>query len=152
MLTSLTDLLGIKPKLSELQLLKFSDGNELRIMDTVAPKWKQVAIALDFDGPRIEAIEMGARYMPGDACLKMFIDWLSRGRDLTWDSLIEALKAANLTETADLLSSTIEIVSFTVSHIMYDYVMKCIIICSPLIFIIFREWGMLVLVPHLQWH
>ena len=104
----------MKPKLSELLLLKFPDRKELRIMDTVAPKWKQVAIALDFDGPRIEAIEMGARYMPGDACLKMFIDWLSRGRDLTWDCLIEALKAANLTETADLLSSTIEIVSFTV--------------------------------------
>ena len=110
-ISSLTALLGIKPKLSELQLLKFPDGNELRIMDTVAPKWKEVAIALGFDGPKIETIEMGAHYQPGDACLKMFIDWFFSGHDLAWDSLIESLKAANLTETADVLSSTIEIVS-----------------------------------------
>ena len=116
MISSLIALLGIKPKLSELQLLKFPDGKELRIIDTVAPKWKQVAIALDFDGPRIETIDMGARYMPGDACLKMFIDWLSRGHDLTWDSLIQSLKAANLTETANLLRSTIEIVSLMLSY------------------------------------
>ena len=109
-------MLGIKPKLSELQLLNFPDGKELRIIDTVAPKWKQVAIALDFDGPKIEAIDMGARYMPGEACLKMFIDWLSRGRVLSWDSLIQSLKAANLTEIADLLSSTIEIVSLMLSQ------------------------------------
>jgi hypothetical protein len=100
-------LLGIKPKLRELQLLKFPDGKELRIIDTVAPKWKEVAIALDFEGPKIEAIEMGAHYQPKDACLKMFMDWLSRGRNLTWDRLIQSLKVANLTETADLLNNTI---------------------------------------------
>ena len=75
--------IGVKPKLHELQLLKFSDGSELRIIDTVAPKWKQVAIALGFDGPKIETIEMSAHYQTEDACLKMFIDWLSRGHDLT---------------------------------------------------------------------
>lgn len=105
--------LGIKPKLSELQLLKFSDGDELRIIDTVAPKWKQVAIALDFDGPKIETIEIGAHYQPGDACLKMFINWLSKGCNLTWNSLIQSLNAAKLTEISDFLSSKIEIVSFT---------------------------------------
>ena len=72
-----------------------------------------MAVALGFDGPRIETIEIGAHYQPGDACLKMFMDWLSTGCDLTWDSLIQSLKAANLTEIADLLSNTIEIVSFT---------------------------------------
>ena len=114
---SLTTLLGIKPILRELQLVKFPDGNELRIVDTVAPKWKQVAIALGFDGPRIETIEMGTHYKPGDACLKMFMEWLSKGHDLTWDSLIQSLKAANLIEIADMLSSTIEIVSFTLDSI-----------------------------------
>ena len=70
-----------------------------------------MAIALGFDGPRIETIEMGALRQPGDACLKMFMEWLSRGHDLTWDSLIQSLKAANIVEIAELLS-TIEIVSF----------------------------------------
>ena len=112
-LSSLISLLDFKPKLHELQLLEFPDGKELRIIDTVAPKWRQVAIALGFEGPKIETIEMGAHFQPDDACLKMFIDWLSRGRDLTWKSLIQSLKAANLTEIANLLNSRIEIVSFT---------------------------------------
>ena len=104
-------MLGIKPKLRELQLLKFPDGKELRIMDMVVPKWKEVAIALDFDGPKIDAIEMGAHYQPRDACRKIFMDWLSRGRDLTWGRLIQSLKAANLTQMANLLSNTLTIVS-----------------------------------------
>ena len=112
----------------QLQLLKFSDGTELRIMEKMAPKWKQVAIALGFDGPRIETIEMGAHYKPGDACLKMFTDWLAGGHDLkppTWNTLVQSLQAANLTEIADWLDHTIEIVSFTPDsqYEMHNYVL-----------------------------
>jgi hypothetical protein len=85
-------------------------------MERVTPKWKRVAIALGFNGSRIEAIEMGAHYQPEDACLKMFTDWLAGGHDLkppTWDILIQSLRAAKLPEIADLLkfNYTIEIVS-----------------------------------------
>ena len=109
-------LLGTKPELYELQLLEFDKGMTLRIMEKVVPKWKQVAIALGFNGPRIEAIEMGAPWRPEDACLKMFTGWLAGGHDLrppTWDILIQSLRAANLPEIADLLK-LIEIVSFTI--------------------------------------
>ena len=109
------NLLGKTPELYELQLLEFDKGREsIRIMETVTPKWKQVAIALGFNGPRIEAIEMGALHQPEDACLKMFTDWLAGGHDLRppmWDVLIQSLRAANLYEIADLLK-LIEIVSF----------------------------------------
>ena len=107
---------GNTPKLYELQLLKFLDGNEVRIMEKAAPKWDEVAIALGFDGARIEAIEMGTHYQPGNACRKMFTGWLAGGHDLkppTWDVLIQSLRAASLTDVSDLLSNTIEIVSFT---------------------------------------
>jgi hypothetical protein len=107
-------LLGKKPELYELQLLKFDKGRELlRIMERVTPKWKQVAVALGFNGSRIEAIEMGTLRQPEDACLKMFTDWLAGGHDLkppTWDALIQSLRATNLPEIADLLKF-IEIVS-----------------------------------------
>ena len=82
-----------------------------------------MAIALGFDGPRIETIEIGALRQPGDACLKMFIEWLSRGHDLTWDNLIQSLKAANIMEIAELLSSTIEIVSFPPNNYYEMYIM-----------------------------
>ena len=109
------NLLGKTPKLYELQLLEFDKGREsVRIMERVTPKWKQVAIALGFNGPRIEAIEMGAPWRPEDACLKMFTDWLAGGHDLrppTWDVLIQSLRAANLPEITDLLKF-IKTVSF----------------------------------------
>lgn len=110
-------ILGTKPELHELQLLKFDKGRKsVRIMEKVTPKWKQVAIALGFNGSRIEAIEIGAHYQPGGACLKMFTDWLAGSHDLkppTWDVLIQSLSVANLAGTADLLNCTIKIVSFT---------------------------------------
>ena len=107
--------LGKRPQLYELQLLEFDKGREpLRIMEKVIPIWKQVAIALGFNGSRIEAIEMGALRQPDDACLKMFTGWLAGGHDLrppTWDILIQSLRTVNLPEIADSLKF-IEIVSF----------------------------------------
>jgi hypothetical protein len=91
-------------------------------MERVIPKWKQVAIALGFNGSRIEAIEIGAHYQPEDACLKMFSDWLAGGHDLkppTWDILIQSLRAAKLPEMADLLKF-IEIVSI-IQYYTSDY-------------------------------
>ena len=110
---------GNAPTLRELQLLKLPNGIELRIMKEVAPEWDEVAVALGFDGARIKTIKMGAHYQPKEACPEMFIEWLDGGRDLqppTWDILIQSLRAANLTEIANLLSRTIEIVSFNLSY------------------------------------
>ena len=128
------NLLGTTPELHELQLLKLDNGREsVRIMERVTPKWKQVAIALGFNGSRIEAVDMGAFHQPGDACLKMFTDWLAGGHDLqppTWDVLIQSLTAANLTDIADLLNGTIEIVSLT--SIKKNYSSHCITIFRKL--------------------
>ena len=105
---------GNTPKLHELQLLKLPNGTELRIMKEVAPEWDEVAVALGFDGARIKTLKMGAHYQPREGCLEMFTEWLDGGHDLqppTWNVLIQSLRAANLIETATLLSRTIEIVS-----------------------------------------
>ena len=88
------NLLGKMPELYELQLLEFDKEREsVRIMEKVIPKWKQVAIALGFNGSRIEAIEMGAPWRPEDACLKMFTDWLAGGHELrppTWHPVFKS--------------------------------------------------------------
>ena len=130
--------LGTSPELHELQLLTFGEGKEsVRIMERVIPKWKQLAIAFGFNGSRIEAIEMGALRQPGDACLKMFTDWLAGGHDLqppTWDALILSLRVAKLTEVADLLSSTIKTVS-----------LSSILVADSCIITLFREQRVLML-------
>ena len=51
----------------------------------------------------------------------MFTEWLNGGHDLqppTWDVLIQSLTAANLMEIADILSCTIEIVSFNLIQLV----------------------------------
>jgi hypothetical protein len=109
-------IVGNTPRLRELQLLRFPNGNEVRIIERVAPEWDEVAVALGFNGAKIKTIKMGAYYQPGKACLEMFIDWLNGGHDLeppTWDALIQSLNAANIIDLANLLSTTIDIVSNT---------------------------------------
>ena len=99
--------IGNVPQLHELQLLNFDNGRELRIMKIVAPKWKKVAIALGYNGSRIEAMEVDAHYQSENACFKMFTGWLEGGHDLrpaTWAALILSLKAAKLMPLANLLS------------------------------------------------
>ena len=90
-----------------------------------------MAIALGFDGARIETIEMGALRQPEDAGLKVFTDWLAGGHDLkppTWNVLIQSLRAAKLMEVADLLDRTIDIVSMKINAL------SCSLISSVLIF------------------
>ena len=103
-------IVGESPKLCELQLLKLASRRELRIIETVAPHWKKVAIALGFNQARIKTIEMGSHYQPEEACREIFSSWLNGAHDLkpvTWSSLIQCLKEAKLMETVDMLSNMV---------------------------------------------
>ena len=106
--------LGITPQLHELQLLTFDNGGELRIMETVAPKWKKVAAAIGFNKERIEAIEEDENHKQEKATFEMFGRWLKGEHSLkpvTWDTLVHCLKEANLQNIAEALSINIQIVS-----------------------------------------
>ena len=99
----------------EIHALEFSDRKKpLRIVETVAPYWKKMAIALGFSVARIKSIEKGEHYQPDDASFEIFSCWLEGEHDLkppTWDVLIQCLKQANLLDIAEMLSN-IQIVSF----------------------------------------
>ena len=107
-------LIDNRPKIHELQMLEFCDGQKLRIMERVAPQWKQMAIAFGFSVARIKSIEKGEHYQPDDASFEIFSCWLEGEHDLkppTWDVLIQCLKQASLLNIAEKLSN-IQIVSF----------------------------------------
>ena len=107
-------LIDNRPKIHELQMLEFCDGQKLRIMERVAPQWKQMAIAFGFSVARIKSIEKGEHYQPDDASFEIFSCWLEGEHDLkppTWDVLIQCLKLANLLDITEMLSN-IQIVSF----------------------------------------
>ena len=100
-------IIGDQPKLHELQLLEGVDGRKVRVIERVAPDWKDLAIALDFDQYRIKTMEKDYRASMEEACQEMFMRWLAGGHDLaqpcTWDTLIKCLRRAGFMDVANSL-------------------------------------------------
>ena len=86
----------------------------MRVIEGVAYKWKELAMSLDFDGPRIESIDMGAPCKPEEACRQMLVKWLDGDDNLrgpvTWDTIVQSMIDAGLVDMADKLK---EIVNYS---------------------------------------
>ena len=100
-----------KPKMTELQLLEGHGGRKIRIIEGVAYKWKELAVALDFDEERIDRIDSEASRVHEEACRQMFEEWLGEDDELkepvTWATLVQCLIDAGMIETADRLKEII---------------------------------------------
>ena len=97
-------------------MLEFASGKKLRIMESVAPQWKQMAVALGFSVAKIKSIEKSKQCQTDDASFEIFSCWLEGEHDLkppTWDVLTQCLKQANLLDIAEMLNN-IQIVSLNV--------------------------------------
>ena len=100
-------IIAVQPKLHELQLLEGVDGRKVRVIERVAPDWKDLAIALGFDQSRIKTIEKDYRTNSEEACQEMYMRWLDGEHDLTqpctWDTLIKCLRRAGFNDVANSL-------------------------------------------------
>ena len=100
-----------KPKLTELQLLEGHGGRKVRLVESVAYKWKELAKELDFNDQRIYSIGAGANSKHEKACQQMLEEWIGRDDDLkgpvTWTTLIQCLMDAGLMDIADRLKEII---------------------------------------------
>ena len=89
----------------ELQHLEGKNGRSVRIIETAAHSWQNVAIALDFDGPQMKSIERDYPSRSEDACREMFVKWLDGDPNLrspvSWDTLIDCLEKARLEDLAE---------------------------------------------------
>ena len=69
---------------------------QVKIIETVAARWEEVALALHFEGHTIQNIRYDTRIQCVDACCVMLQKWLD-GEGLhpvTWEILMDALVAA----------------------------------------------------------
>ena len=85
-----------KPKLYQLQCLQYQ-GRRVKIIETVAAKWEEVALALHFEGNAIQNIQYDPHIRCIDsACRVMLQKWLDGEGHLpvTWETLMDALVAA----------------------------------------------------------
>ena len=87
-------------------MLEGVGGRKVRVIERVAPDWKDLAIALGFDQSRIKTIGKDYRGSMEEACQEMFMRWLDGEHDLqpcTWDTLIKCLRRAAFGSVADSL-------------------------------------------------
>ena len=96
--------LADKPTLAQLRKLKLPGGQEIRIIDQVAGKWDEIAIAMDFDpeGHTQTAINRDFSTVQ-EKCRETFKKWLQGVGDqqpATWEKLVEILRDCNFVQLA----------------------------------------------------
>ena len=97
-----------KPGLRDLQYMSYTDEDgkdvHFRFMQRVRPHWRELAIALDF--PEYEITTMEKKDDPVFYFLSKWLRGANQEKDprpVTWKTLIEALRHANVQEEATVL-------------------------------------------------
>ena len=97
------------PTLKNLSMMKTAEGNKIRIISTVAPKWKVLGDQLEFDefGSKLDAIKTKNNNDPEECCREMFQHWLkgSGVRPCSWRKLIELLEDCDFDALAEQVES-----------------------------------------------
>ena len=100
----------MKPKLAQLKIMKTTTGEKIKIIESVAPQWKELGDLLDFDpeGRTLELIEANQQKGHVACCWEMFVYWLrGKGREATWKVLIELLDDIDQSELAKKVETTL---------------------------------------------
>ena len=102
----------MKPTLAQLTIMKTIRGEKIKIIESVAPQWKQLGDLLDFDpeGRTLELIEANNQLKGHVACCReMFITWLKgKGKEVTWEVLIELLEDIDQSELAKKVNTALD--------------------------------------------
>ena len=74
----------------------------MKVIERAASKWETVASKLYFKDHDVRRIERDCHYMTMHACRSVLMEWLEgKGRTpTTWDTLIKALREAELSLVA----------------------------------------------------
>ena len=102
---------GSYPSLEALCLLESHSGRKIKIIDSIASQWIELARAMGFGEEDIERIR-NTSCLSHEACQKMFTKWLEGDESLmspvTWSTLIQCLIDCELVEVADVLKEILE--------------------------------------------
>ena len=105
-------LTGEKPALAQLKMMKTTTGEKIKIIESVAARWKEVGDLLDFDpeGRTLELIEASNQQKGLVVCCReMFMSWLKgKGREATWKVLIELLNDIDQSELAKQVKNALQ--------------------------------------------
>ena len=76
----------------------------MKIVETIAYRWQDVALALHVEGSVIKSIKEST-FSNVEGCRMMLDRWLKGGyrEPVTWETLVEALQEARFVDLADSL-------------------------------------------------
>jgi len=82
----------------------------VKIVETIAYRWQDVALALHFEGSVIASIKESTFSNVEEGCKRMLDRWLEGGcrEAVTWKRPVEALQNAGFIELAESLRSTLK--------------------------------------------
>ena len=102
----------MKPTLAQLKIMKTATGEKIKVIESVASKWKELGDLLDFDpeGRTLELIESNHQQKGHVACCReMFVTWLQgKGREATWEVLIQILDDIDQSELAKQVETALQ--------------------------------------------
>ena len=89
-----------------MKMLKFPGEKRVKIVETIAYRWQDVALALHFEGSVIASIKESTFSNVEEGCRRMLDRWLEGGcrEAVTWKRLVEALQDAGFIELAESLN------------------------------------------------
>lgn len=95
---------GDRPKMDELYCL--CDKQEIRVIERIASRWNEVALALHFDGHIIALVHHDTQGRAMDSTIAILQRWLDGGgyQPVTWNTLIEGLRTSKFNTLAEELS------------------------------------------------
>jgi hypothetical protein len=89
--------------------MKTREGKKIRIIETVAPKWKALGIQLEFDefASKLSTIKANNSNDTEECCSEMFQHWLKGNgvRPCSWRKLIELLEDCDFEVLAGQVNS-----------------------------------------------
>lgn len=101
-----------KPTLHQLHVLMNKDGRKVKVIDSVAAKWEELAIALGFDAPDIDYVKRDYTQDAKGACRQVLYMWLNdesnENLPITWTTLVQCLKDAQFSSVAEDLEKVLK--------------------------------------------
>ena len=90
--------------LSPSHKIREPDIHDYKLPDNLGVKWKDLARALGYYQPAIEAIETEKGYRTKECCIELLVLWINReGNNATAVRLADALRSIELNNLADIL-------------------------------------------------
>ena len=102
------------PSLGKLSFLRTAQGKNVKVIQTVAPKWQNLGDMMEFDADGMKLDEISKKFCGDDekCCRAVFQKWIKGDgiRPCSWRKLIELLENCKFEELASDLQSVFEAV------------------------------------------